>query len=300
MSSRYFLGLLGHPLGHSYSPLIHRTLLDLAGLKGDYKRFDYTLADLEAGAISKMIMSGVHGFNVTIPYKVLLHDKLAALTPSAKRVGAVNTVFRVDVQDEISLIGHNTDSSGFYKSLRPETQDRLAGGHALVLGGGGSARAILAALLFEAEQPVQQVMLVMRSPQKGIELMSRWQGWLAERGVNAPLYIVSPDTLKAETLQSVDAVINCTPVGMHPEPNASPLDLTQIQKLSSHAHVIDLIYNPQETALMQLASAHGCPVVQNGLGMLIHQAIEAFCTWTKLPAEAHWYEEVERQVLATL
>ena len=91
----------------------------------------------------------------------------------------------------------------------------------------------------------------------------------------------------------MDVLVNCTPVGMHPDVNATPLSLLQIEALNPQAHVVDLIYNPSETVLMKLARTHGCPIVQNGLGMLIHQAIEAFCTWTKLPAQDGWYEAIE-------
>lgn len=296
MTSRYFLGLLGHPLSHSYSPLIHHTLLERVGLKGEYKLFDYTLGQLEAGAIASMLMSGVHGFNVTIPYKVLLHDKLPALTPAAKRVGAVNTVFRVDVDNEITLIGHNTDTTGFYKSLTPQTQEKLAQGHVMVLGGGGSARAVMVALVFEAKTPVQQITLVMRHPEKADDLKHAFVQWVKEAQASTTLEVIHPEALEAPKLASVDVLINCTPVGMHPNVNATPLTILQVEALNPTAHVVDLIYNPAETALMKLAHAHGCPVVQNGLGMLIHQAIEAFCTWTKLPAEPEWYDAIEERL----
>ncbi len=292
MTSRYFLGLLGHPLGHSYSPLIHHTLLELTGLKGEYKLFDYTLKQLEEGAIASMLMSGVHGFNVTIPYKVLLHEKLPALTPAAKRVGAVNTVFRVDVDQEISLIGHNTDSTGFYKSLATPTQEKLAGGHALVLGGGGAARAVLAAMIFEGKTPAHRITLVMRSPEKAEALKVAFSEWVQETNAFTTLDVISTEALDAKRLALVDVLVNCTPVGMHPDTNATPLSLRQMEALNPQAHVVDLIYNPAETLLMTLARTHGCPIVQNGLGMLIHQAIDAFSTWTKLPAQDGWYEAV--------
>jgi shikimate dehydrogenase len=293
VTSRYFLGLLGHPLGHSYSPMIHHTLLELTGLKGEYKLFDYTLKQLEEGAIASMLMSGVHGFNVTIPYKVLLHEKLQALTPAAKRVGAVNTVFRVDVDNEITLIGHNTDSTGFYKSLASQTQDVLAEGHAMVLGGGGSARAVLAAMIFESKTPAQHITLVMRDPEKAATLKMAFAEWVKETQISTRLDVISTEALDAEDLSSVNILVNCTPVGMHPNTNATPLSLRQIEALNPHAHVVDLIYNPSETVLMKLAHAHGCPIVKNGLGMLIYQAIEAFCTWTKLPAEEDWYNLIK-------
>ncbi len=300
MTSRYSLGLLGHPLGHSYSPLIHQTLLELTGLSGQYQLFDYTEAELQDGAISRLILSGVHGFNVTIPYKVLLHDKLSVLTPEAKRIGAVNTVFQVEVEQEITLIGHNTDASGFYKSLSPATQNILAGGHALVIGGGGSARAILSALCFEGTAPIQHVTLMMRSPEKGEALARRFQAWCDERHAPSTLEVLHPDAVDANILSQVDVLIHCTPLGMHPEPNALPLSLIQVEALNPQAHVVDLIYNPTETALMQAVKQRGCPVVQNGLGMLIHQAIEAFCTWTKLSPEPHWFTAVEARLLERL
>ena len=140
----------------------------------------------------------------------------------------------------------------------------------------------------------------MRNPEKGQDLSRRFTEWVDERGCSSFLEIITPEALDTTLFSSVDIVVNCTPVGMHPETNATPLSLLQVEALNPDAHVVDLIYNPQESSLMKLAQAHGCPVVQNGLGMLIHQAIEAFCTWTKLPAEDTWYDEVEARLLRHL
>lgn len=290
-------GLLGHPLGHSLSPVIHQHLMRLCGLNGTYELLDRDLAALESGAISQFIMEGIQGFNVTIPYKVLMHNKLEALTPMARRVGAVNTVMIFDVENHITLIGHNTDATGFFKSLPAETTQRLANGHVLILGAGGAARAVLAALAFENTDSPAQVLLAVRSPEKAQALVTLWNGWREE----APrplseLTLVNAASLTTAQLAGVDVLINTTPLGMHPHPNALPMPLTQLSLLSTQAHVVDLIYNPAETLLMQEARQHGCPVVINGLGMLVHQAIEAFCTWTKLPAEPHWASHIMREL----
>jgi shikimate dehydrogenase len=286
-------GLLGHPLEHSLSPIIHHYLMELSGLKGTYQLLDRDLPALESGAISQFILEGIQGFNVTIPYKVLMHDKLEALTPMARRVGAVNTVMIFDVEDHITLIGHNTDATGFFKSLPKPTKQRLADGNVLILGAGGAARAVLAALAFENTDSPSEVLIALRHPEKANPLVELWESWRDE--VPKPLSALTPiafDALNESQLSSIDVVINTTPLGMHPHPNALPLPLTQLQMLPTQAHVIDLVYNPGETLLMKEAQRHGCPIVINGLGMLVHQAIEAFCSWTKLPPKPDWAKRV--------
>jgi shikimate dehydrogenase len=293
-------GLLGHPLEHSLSPLIHHHLMELSGLSGTYELLDRDLPALESGAISQFIMEGIQGFNVTIPYKVLMYSKLKALTPMAKRVGAVNTVMIFDVEDHVTLIGHNTDATGFFKSLPKETRQRLADGKVLMLGAGGAARAVLAALAFENTDSPADVFMAMRNPEKSRPLVELWESWRTE--APKPLSTLTPLTLTEldeACLANIDVVINTTPLGMHPHPNALPLPLSQLQQLPQHTHVIDLIYNPGETLLMKEARNHGCPVVINGLGMLVHQAIEAFCSWTKLPPKPTWAKQVMERLEAS-
>jgi len=293
-------GLLGHPLSHSLSPLIHETLIELYGTTGSYELFDLTLEELEEGAIGHLIMGGVNGLNVTIPYKVLMAEKLQVLTPEARRMGAVNTIMRMDVEQEISLIGHNTDGSGFFKSLPYDTKQVLRGGNVMMLGAGGAARAVLCSLLFENEAPPAWVTVVLRDVSKGTALLSLWSEWCGEAGVSVPMSLIAFDALRDEQLADTQVLINSTPVGMYPETNAMPLSLLQLEALNPEAHVHDLIYNPSETVLMREAKNHGCPVVQNGLGMLIFQGMEAFSAWTKLPLHPEWASIIREKLELTL
>jgi shikimate dehydrogenase len=298
-SATCHFGLLGYPLEHSHSPFIHQEIMKRVGLQGQYELLERSREALEAGAIAQFMMQGIQGFNVTIPYKVLMFEKLEALTPMAQRVGAVNTVMMFDVEDHITLVGHNTDATGFFRSLPPETRTALADGNVLILGGGGATRAVMAALAFENTDAPAAITLALRDATRGEDLLHRWNSWREE--APTPLgvaHCIALQDLTPERLERVDVVINTTPVGMHPEPNALPLSLNQLHELPSQAHVIDLIYNPLETLFMREARQHGCTVVINGLGMLVHQAMEAFTSWTKLPLNPAWAAEIEEALKA--
>lgn len=245
--------LIGHPLGHSLSPQIHRALMAAAGTAGSYSLLDIAPENLE-GQLPALRELG--GFNVTIPHKQAVLPFMAQLDEKAALFGAVNTVA---VQDG-RFYGYNTDCYGFLRSLA------AAGipldGRVMVLGNGGVARMFA----FEAALAGAQVTLAARTPAKGQALAAE----IAEK-CGKTVCVTAPDTVTGNW----DLIINGTPVGMFPHTEACPLDG---QVLAHTAAVFDAIYNPIETRLLQQARQNGAQTV-NGLPMLVWQAAVAQEIW---------------------
>jgi shikimate dehydrogenase len=257
------LGLIGYPLGHSLSPKIHAAALKACDLKGTYSLFPIPSEDKPAlQALLTRIRSGeIHGLNVTIPHKQSVIEFMDELTPTAKAIGAVNTIyFR-----ESKLIGDNTDAPGFLSDLKrimSENQSSVANRKsAIVLGAGGSARAVVYALLHDG----WNVTLAARRIEQAQQLAKSFPGY------NLSLTIFDLRSL------NFDLIVNTTPLGMTPNIETSPLPKNMI--FSKHTFIYDLVYNPRETKLVKDARAQGL-FAATGLGMLIEQAALAFEKWT--------------------
>ncbi len=257
------LGLIGYPLGHSLSPKIHAAALKACGLQGTYSLFPISPEDKPAlQALLPRIRSGeIHGLNVTIPHKQSVIEFMDELTPTAKAIGAVNTIyFR-----ESKLIGDNTDAPGFLSDLKrvmSENQSSIANRKsAIVLGAGGSARAVVYALLHDG----WNVTLAARRIEQAQQLAKSFPGY------NLSLTIFDLRSL------DFDLIVNTTPLGMTPNIETSPLPKNMI--FSKHTFIYDLAYNPRETKLVKDARAQGLSAA-TGLGMLIEQAALAFEKWT--------------------
>ena len=246
-------GLLGRKLGHSYSPQIHSLL-------GDYR---YSLFEREPEQLEAFLKTGdFQGINVTIPYKKAVIPFLDALTPTAQRLGSVNTIVR---QPDGSLLGHNSDYFGFVSLIR-HSGIAVAGKKVLVLGSGGTSAMAVQALLDLGARPV---------------VISR--GGENHYG-NLHLH------------QDAAVIVNTTPVGMYPGTGQAPLALEGFPKLEG---VVDVIYNPAKTKLLLDAQRLGIPGC-NGLWMLVAQAKEAAEYFTGSPIEdakiAAIYRQLSRQM----
>ncbi|MBI2619547.1 MAG: shikimate dehydrogenase [Ignavibacteriales bacterium] len=264
--------ILGHPISHSLSPLIHNTAFELLGLDCRYETVDVEPDDLKE-KIAELALGEYGGFNVTIPHKETILPFLGKLEKEAKTLGAVNTVVRRDT----TWTGYNTDVYGF-RSCIEGYKDRMRGTEVLVLGAGGAARAVVYALLGTV-QP------------KGTTILNR----TVDRAEDlAAVFgtMTGPGCLRAEALFQEDlqslvdrsgTIINATSVGMKPYTDASPLEEI---KFGKHHLVIDLIYTPGETTLMKAARTAGATAV-GGFGMLLHQAAKSFSLWTgkEMPLE---------------
>lgn len=263
----FHLGLTGWPLGHSLSPLMHSAALRYAGLEGDYGLFPVQpLPDgaAELRSLVKRLRTGeLDGLNVTIPHKQAVIPLLDTLSPAGLAIGAVNTMFVRNGR----LCGENTDWEGFLSDLETHLPDCREGKnrHALVLGAGGSARAVVYALT----QCGWRVIISTRRPEQSRELADAF---------STPENTVTCQQLNALSLfADTRLIVNTTPVGMSPNVDASPWPDTLA--FPPGALLYDLIYNPAETCLMRSSREAGLTAV-NGLGMLAGQAARAFEIWT--------------------
>jgi shikimate dehydrogenase len=258
------VAVIGRPVRHSLSPLMHNAAFAALGLDYRYVAFDVAPAAVGA-AVAGMRAFGIAGLNVTIPHKQAVMRHLDQLTPEAEQIGAVNTI---EVRGR-RLIGHNTDSRGFAEALRRGWGLRLAGRRVVLLGAGGAARAVAVQCLLER---ATAVVIVNRSPGPARALLRRLRALPGRTQLASAA--LTPHAL-ARLLPEHDLIINATSLGLHPgDPSPVPPDL-----LRSGHHVCDLIYNPPETALLRAAAAAGAATL-NGVGMLVAQGALAFTLWT--------------------
>lgn len=266
------LGLIGYPVSHSLSPKIQNAALQACELEGEYSLYPIHTNDIEGlkDLLTRVRSGEIHGLNVTIPHKQNVIALLDELTPTAKSIGAVNVIYLRDQK----LIGDNTDASGFLADLKRflTTESQSCGDlNALVLGAGGSARAVVYSLLCDA----WKVTLASRRREQAQELSQAFPDYEL-RITN--YYEVSPwDEPSAFPFSNLQLIVNTTPIGMTPNVDQSPLPENTV--LSKDTFVYDLVYNPRETKLVKDARAQGLRAT-TGLGMLIEQAALGFQLWT--------------------
>jgi len=266
-------GVIGWPVGHSLSPRIHRFWLDALKLDGCYEAV-VVPPDWLGSMVDGFRLGRWRGFNVTVPHKETIIPLLDRIDPTAKMIGAVNTV--VMVGDGI-FEGRNTDAPGFIASLRAgATID--PGRPAVVLGAGGAARAILAIL---NDAGFKEIRLVNRDRARAETLAASFPAGVGDWADRTRL------------LEGAGLLINSTSLGMVGQP-ALEIDLGQ---LPSTAVVTDIVYRPLMTDLLLRAQARGNPVV-DGLGMLLHQAVEGFAAW--FGAKPEVTPELRAHVLAAI
>lgn len=261
--STFQLGLIGYPLGHSLSPKIHTAALKACGLNGGYSLFSIRPDDSQGlkDLLARVRAGEIHGLNVTIPHKQNVIPLLDELTPTAQAIGAVNTIYL----RENKLIGDNTDAAGFLSDLKKfvnKETGRQVNTDALILGAGGSARAVVYALLNDG----WRVTLAARRIEQAHQLAASF--------TNYELLITNYADLRSSTF---DLLVNTTPLGMPPNVDQSPWP--EDLPLPNNAAIYDLVYNPRETKLVKDARAQGLSATA-GLGMLIEQAALAFEKWT--------------------
>lgn len=259
------LGLVGFPLGHSLSPRIHAAALHSCGLEGMYSLFPFGPDDRQGlkELLLRLRAGEIQGLNVTIPHKQNVIPLLDGLTSTAEAIGAVNTIY---VRDD-RLIGDNTDAQGFRSDLQSflTTKTRRHGElNALVLGAGGSARAVVYALLKDS----WNVTLAARRIEQAQQISISYTDYRL---------LITDFTLTTIDLSNISLIVNTTPIGMVPNIDQSPWPAAL--PFPPHAAVYDLVYNPQETKLIREACLQGLPA-RTGLGMLIEQAALSFEIWT--------------------
>jgi shikimate dehydrogenase len=249
--------VIGHPIRHSRSPLIHNHWLALHGLPGRYDRQDVTPEQL-APFLRGLAAAGYCGCNVTIPHKEAVLSLADVIHPTARAIGAANLLWIEGGR----LHADNTDAAGYVANLDAEApgwRDRVDA--ALVLGAGGAARAVIHGLLAAG---VARILIHNRTSARADALAA----------VFGSRVVAVPDSLVAEAANTADLLVNTTLVGMAGDP-ALPIPLATLEPGTI---VSDIVYVPLETPLIVAARARGLAVVP-GLGMLLHQAVGAFARW---------------------
>ena len=240
-------GLIGYPLGHSYSADFFNEMLKSEGIDATYSNYEMKSLD---GLRDLVASEGLSGFNVTIPHKVNILEQLDYLDPHADIIGAVNTVVVEDYDGYKALHGYNTDYVAFGRSIMPLMQAQHVS--ALILGTGGAAHAVAYALT-----------------QMGIECV-----FVSRKPCAEGIFYKEIDD---RTMKRFKIIVNCTPVGMYPKVDARPK--IPYKLLTSEHLLYDLVYNPAETKFMLAGAKYGAQVV-NGLDMLHRQALLSWDLWS--------------------
>ena len=269
--------VIGHPVAHSFSPVLHNAAFAATGLDWVYVALDVAPGDV-AQAFDGVRALGIAGLSVTMPHKEAAAAAADELTDDARLLGAVNCI----VNRDGTLVGHNTDGAGLLAALAADVDYAPHGARCVVLGAGGAARAVVLAL---ARADAAEIAVVARRPDAAA--VAAQLAGEAGAVVDAE---VAPSRIAA-----ADLVVNATPVGMgHPSPGDVPFDLDDLRPGQI---VVDLIYQPLLTPLVAGARERGLVAV-NGLGMLVHQAALAFELWTGVDAPVAVMAEVVRAAVA--
>lgn len=258
------VGIIGYPLKHSVSPVFQQLAFQNLGLDFSYHAWEIEPEQLEK-EVRGLVDDDIVGFNVTIPYKSSIIPLLDNLSDLAAMAGAVNTV----VIENKRLSGHNTDIDGFMQSIKQDASFNCKGKNILVIGTGGSARAVLTAL--STENP-SSLTVTSRNLDKASLLCKTI-------GDKLSLTIRPLDQKNTKTVSlTSDLIINCTPLGMKNSEYENQTPITA-ELISPNSLVVDLVYNPIDTPLLNEARKAGAST-QGGLPMLIYQGAMSFKLWT--------------------
>jgi shikimate dehydrogenase len=261
-------GVIGDPISHTRSPAMHNAAFAAVGLDWVYLPFHVTAQNLK-GAVEGFRATGVRGINATVPHKPALLELVDYMSEEASFIGAINTlIFEPDGR----VRGDNTDARGFLAAMRDHQVVVPRGQKVVVLGAGGAARAVVAAL---GGAGVSEIMIVNRTESRAHDLAARARDRMGVAARGCPL---ASESLRA-ALSGAAMLVNTTSGGMH---GSTPLTVDP-DLLRPPLVVYDIVYSPPETELLKAASANGCDVL-NGLSMLVHQAAIAFECWTGVPA----------------
>ena len=253
--------IIGDPVEHSLSPMMHNAAFKELGLNMVYVTFTVTVRELKTAILGARTL-GIKGLNVTMPHKNAVMNYLDEVDATAKSIGAVNTI----LSNNGKLIGYNTDGNGAMIALQEngvEAEEKKM----VILGAGGAAKAIA----YHATQDVDELVILNRTVDKAKKIAEELQKTFGKKVKSGTL----SSKVMEDELQNADILVNATSVGMHPDINCSPVpsDL-----LHSNLCVMDIIYNPLETTLLKNAKSSGAKVI-SGLEMLIYQGAVAFEIW---------------------
>ncbi len=262
-SNTKLICVIGHPIKHSKSPLMHNAALKKIEEDAVYLAFDIENEKLEEFVKGFRAM-GIIGANVTIPHKENIMKYLDGVTKEAEIIGAVNTIYR----DGDKLIGDNSDGKGFILSLMKESDFDPKDKKILILGAGGASKAVTAKLADEGASEIYIYDIDRKRAEELVEQIMK----SAEK--NVKISIADKNSIENIAKES-NLLVNCTPIGM----KESDPELLSDEVFNSEQVVYDLIYNPPKTKLLKSAEKKGAKIV-NGLGMLVYQGAISFERWT--------------------
>lgn len=261
-------GLLGSPVAHSISPLMHNEAFTQLGLDYVYLCFDVGTDTLKT-AVDGLKALGVRGFNCTMPDKNLMCELADTLSPAAEMIGAVNTV----VNDNGILTGHNTDGVGYMMAVRDAGYD-IIGKNMTLMGAGGAATAVCVQAALDGVASINVFSLKDQFWDRAVKLVDTIN---AKTSCKAALYDIADTASLKKSIDDSYILTNGTSVGM--APNVDNCIISDTSFFHEGLVVSDVIYNPKETKLLRLARENGCHTF-NGLYMLLYQGAEAFKIWT--------------------
>jgi len=254
-------GLIGYPVKHSFSPLMHNAAFRALKINAEYKLFPLKQQDLE-GFLKNLSKNNIYGLNITIPYKEIVMPFLNKVSCEAKLISAVNTIKVIDDK----LGGFNTDGAGFLKHLTKDLGFSPRGKSIAIIGAGGASRAISVYLsykkpnrisIYDIDKAKAKILVIhLKKHFKNIEFKQA-------------------NSIEELNISSCNLLINATPIGM----KKTDLCLVDEKFIHKNLLVYDLIYNPRETRLLEIAKGKGAEI-SNGLGMLLYQGMLSFEIWT--------------------
>ncbi len=257
--------LLGYPVGHSMSAVMHNAAFQELGLDYRYELKSVPPDELGALVASELRSNDFAGASVTIPHKVAIMKHLDGIDPSARRIGAVNTIVNEDGQ----LKGYNTDGIGALMGIT-ETYGNIEEARVVMVGAGGAARAVG----YHLSTGVRELTIANRTLERGEELTMSLAANPECRATVRSIPL-KRDILRA-AIEEADILVNATPLGMHPKTDDTPV---QREMLHSGLLVFDLVYNPIKTRLLREAEEVGAAILP-GVNMLVYQGVTAFKMWT--------------------
>lgn len=260
--------LLGSPVSHSKSPLMHNEAFKQLDLDFAYLAFDVKPEDLSA-AVTGLRTMNVRGFNLTMPHKTLACELCDKLSPAAQIIGSINTV----VNDNGVLTGHTTDGIGFMRSLHEAGYD-IKGKKMTILGAGGAATAIFVQAALDGVPEITIFSRRSKFFKRAEQIIKELKAYSSSK-IN--LFDFDDEQILRREIGESAFLINATSVGMAPDVDKSII--TDQSMFHKDLFVSDIIYNPEETLFLRLAKEAGCQT-QNGLSMLLYQGAEAFKLWT--------------------
>jgi len=264
-------GLIGEDTSKSLSPRIHNIAMKKADVRSTYLTFSASEGELES-VVSNLRNSRIEGFNVTIPFKERIIKHLDVISFEAEQIGAVNTVNK----EGNTLVGFNTDCPGFLRTLE-DNNFEPAGRRALVLGSGGAARAVCFGLLGSTAASLVIASRNTDSAQAITDNINRRQNGICCKSIS-----ISDNSI-IEEIEQADLIVNTTPLGSSRFTGSSPLP--EGAPLHNGQVVFDIVYEPPVTPLLAQAARNGAGTV-NGLGMLVHQALESLKIWIGVEVDA--------------